>query len=319
MSSEPRTLRVAAIQSISHTGDATGNLARAEPLVAEAKARGAQLAVLPEFLTPGYAFDRVLWREAEPRGGRTERWLAELARRHAVYLGAGYLEVEGEDFFNVFALAAPDGSIVGRVRKESLPAWEGWVFRSSEQPKTLDTPLGRIAVGICNDNHTARFFERMRNDAPDLLLMPHSAPCSVIGASIMREAVSEIGAFYAREFGIPTVLANKAAARSLTPVPGLGPVRLPLEFPGLSSISDAGGEVLARLAQHEGVIVCDVRLDPARKRRPEPVQGSYWSRPPSAIPNLLGNMFERAERQARRAYERAHQERAVAALSHAAG
>ena len=41
-------MRVAAIQTVSG-GDVAANLAQAEPLVAEAAARGAQLAVLPEY------------------------------------------------------------------------------------------------------------------------------------------------------------------------------------------------------------------------------------------------------------------------------
>jgi N-carbamoylputrescine amidase len=318
-STRPRTLRVAAIQVISQTGLGAQNLARAEKLVAEAKARGAQLVVCPEFLTPGYAWDRALWNAAEPRGGMTERWLYDLARRHAIYLGAGYLEIDGDDFFNTFAFAAPDGSILGRVRKQSLPAFEGWVFRSSELPKTFESPLGRIAVGICNDNHTSHFFDRMRDEQPDLLLMPHSAPCVRVGVDMMRDAIAEIGPYYARQFGIPTVLANKAAAESVTPVPGLLPVpfrlplRLKLQFPGMSTISDSTGDVLAQMPDDEGVIVSTISLDAARKRRPERPGNFYWSRPPRDIPNVLGAAFLGLEALAKLNYEHARVERTKAA------
>jgi N-carbamoylputrescine amidase len=98
MSSQARPLRVAAIQSLSRAGDAEANLARAERWIAEAVAAGSELVVCPEFLAPGYVWDRAMWRDAEFRGGRTERWLSELSARHAIYLGAGYLEVDGEDF-----------------------------------------------------------------------------------------------------------------------------------------------------------------------------------------------------------------------------
>jgi N-carbamoylputrescine amidase len=244
--------------------------------------------VCPEFLTPGYAYERAMWHAAEPRGGITERWLSNLARRHGLYLGAGYLEVEADDFFNTFALAAPDGSILGRVRKQSLPAYEGWIFRGSDLPKTFESPLGRIAVGICHDNHTGAFFARLREDQPDLLLMPHSAPCAPFGVELMRAAVSEIGPYYARAFGIPTVLANKAQDRSITRVPGLVPLRIALEFPGLSSISDSNGELRARASGADGVIVSSVALDPRAKRRPERLNHFYWSRQPSRLATTLG-------------------------------
>src|SRR5580698_137432 len=96
-----RLLRVAALQVESRNGEGASNLARAEPLVAKAAQDGARLVLCPEFLA------------------------------------TSYLEAEGEDFFNTFALAAPDGRIAGRVRKESLPAFEGWYFKSSDEPKTI--------------------------------------------------------------------------------------------------------------------------------------------------------------------------------------
>lgn len=311
--SPARELCVAAIQVVSVTGEMANNLARAEKLVAEAAARGAQLAVCPEFLTPGYAYEAAMWRYAEPPGGMTERWLAQIARRHALYLGAGYLEVEGEDFFNTFALAGPDGAIVGRVRKQSRPAFEGWVCRGSQLPKTLDTALGRIAVGICNDNHTAAFFARMREDQPDLILMPHSAPCARIGASVLSDALAEIGPFYAQAFGIPSVLSNKAAATSFTKLPGVPLWRMKLTFPGLSTITDGDGRVAARASGSEGVLVSTVRLDPAHKRIPEPLENRYWSRRPNAIPSLIGAGFVTLERLADLAYAGQRTQRRAAA------
>ena len=47
MTSACQSLRVAAVQTVSG-GDVSANLARAEPLIAEAAAKGARLVVLPE-------------------------------------------------------------------------------------------------------------------------------------------------------------------------------------------------------------------------------------------------------------------------------
>src|SRR5262249_355603 len=141
-------------------------------------------------------------------------------------------------------------------------------FKSCTLPKTIDTALGRIAVGICQDNHTARFMGRIADASPDLILMPHSAPCMPVARALVREGLSEIAPFYARELGAPVVLGNKARTRSETPVPGLPRARLPMAFPGLSMIADSDARVVARLASGEGIVVGDVTLDPARKRRP---------------------------------------------------
>jgi len=300
----PPTVRVAAVQVASRDGEVEQNLAHAERFVAEAVERGAHLVLCPEFLAAGYIYDESIWRLGEPRDGATESWLRRLAKQHGIHIGASYLEADGDDFFNTFALAAPDGTIAGRVRKESLPAWEGWYFRSCSLPKVIETTLGRIAVGICQDNHTARFFRHVMTDEPDLLLMPHSAPCVPLSDGIMRRGLAEIGPWYARAFGIPCVLVNKAATRSRTPLPGIPLVRLRFAFPGMSTISDSDGRVLDQLPDREGVVVADVVLDPARKRRPEEPRSFYWSRAPHVFPRALGAFFVAMERLGKRAYAR---------------
>jgi N-carbamoylputrescine amidase len=311
-------LRVAAVQVESHDGEIAANLARAEPLVREAAAAGAKLVLCPEFLAAGYIYDEVIWKSGERRGGPTESWLGRLAAAHRIHIGASYLEAEGDDFFNTFALAAPDGTIAGRVRKESLPAFEGWYFKSCELPKTIDTALGRIAVGICQDNHTARFMRRIADASPDLILMPHSAPCMPVSRSLVREGLTEIAPFYARAFGAPVVLVNKARTRSSTPLPGFPRLRVPMAFPGLSMIVDGDAGVVARTASREGTIVGDVTLDPSRKRQPTVPRG-YWSRRPTRMPRLVGAFLMVMERLGKHAYARnPHRVEAAHAVAHVA-
>src|SRR5262245_50620206 len=132
-------LRVAAVQAVSRNGDVEGNLRRATKLVERAASAGAKLVVCPEFLATGYVFERAIWQSAEPTDGPTERWLRAMAQTHRVTIGASYLEVQGDDFFNTFTLVEPDGGVCGRVRKESLPAFEGWFIKGSGEPKTIET------------------------------------------------------------------------------------------------------------------------------------------------------------------------------------
>ena len=135
----PRTLRVAGVQVESRNFDVEGNLRRAESLVAAAGDRGAELVLCPELLAAGYVYDAPLWNAGEPRGGPTESWLARMARRHGIYIGASYLEASGDDFFNTFTLMKPDGSPAGRVRKQSLPGFEAWFFHRGSGPVVFGT------------------------------------------------------------------------------------------------------------------------------------------------------------------------------------
>ena len=114
------TLRVAAVQVESRDFDVLGNLRRAESLVADAGERGAELVLCPELMAAGYIYDAALWDAAEPRGGPTEAWLARMARRHGIYIGASYLEASGDDFFNTFTLEA--GRLARRAGTKTVPA-----------------------------------------------------------------------------------------------------------------------------------------------------------------------------------------------------
>jgi len=155
-----RTIRVAAIQVASIDGEVDRNLARAERLVEEAVARGARLVLCPEFLAAGYTYDISIWKLAERPSGPTETWLRRLAKAHGIYAGATYLEVDGEDFFNTSR--SPRRTDRSQAGAQGVVAGiRGWFFKSCALPKFIDTELGRIGIGICQDNHTARFFRHV--------------------------------------------------------------------------------------------------------------------------------------------------------------
>ncbi|HEV8606637.1 MAG TPA: carbon-nitrogen hydrolase family protein [Tepidisphaeraceae bacterium] len=316
-----RMLRVGGLQVESRNFDVAGNLGRAEGLVARAAERGAELVVCPELLAAGYVYDPLIWDVAEPRGGATELWLARMARQHEVYIGASYLEASGDDFFNTFALMKPDGSVAGRVRKESLPGFEGWFFRGCSGSKVIETEIGRIGVGICHDTNTGRFMRRLSDEQVDLLLMPHSGPCIAMGPLKLvgehgREMLRRAAGFYAQAFGIPTVMANKAAGEdSSSPVPWVPLVRFRFHFVGQSTICDADGKVRDQLDEREGVVVAEVALDPQRKRRPGWLPSGYWSRGAPAFPRFprsSGAMFQVVESIGKVAYALSRSRRVAA-------
>jgi N-carbamoylputrescine amidase len=287
-----RMLTVAGVQVESRNFDVEGNLRRAEPLVAAAAERGAELVLCPELLAPGYIYHRSIWDVAEPCGGPTELWLARMARQHGLYIGASYLEASGDDFFNTFCLMKPDGTAAGRVRKESLPGFEGWFFRSCSESKVIETEFGRIGIGICHDNNTARFLRRLSQDQVDLLLMPHSAPCITWGPLRLvgdhaREMLRGIARFYAETVGAPAVMVNKAAGEdSWSPIPWVPLVRLRFHCMGQTTICSADGTVCDQLDEQEGVALAEVVLDRSRKRQPASLPSGYWSRPPPLFPQF---------------------------------
>ncbi|HEY4754021.1 MAG TPA: carbon-nitrogen hydrolase family protein, partial [Candidatus Limnocylindrales bacterium] len=168
-----RTLRVAAVQMPSRLADTAANLARASAHAERAVAEGAELVLFPELMPGGYAWDERAWAGAEPSDGPTVRWLREAAARLGAWLGTSFLEAAGEDFWNTFVLVGPDGAVAGRVRKEFPSMFEARVFRGETGTHAIDTPFGRVGVGICFDAHTVVVARQFAAADVDLVLAPH--------------------------------------------------------------------------------------------------------------------------------------------------
>lgn len=138
-----RKLRVAAVQMACELGKTEKNLACAAGFVEHAAASGATLVLLPELMPGGYTLTEAIWDTAEPFDGATTRWMKSLGKRLGVYIGTSFLEVEGEDFYNTFVLANPEGQIAGRVRKNPPASFEAYFFRAGDDHHWIDTPMGR--------------------------------------------------------------------------------------------------------------------------------------------------------------------------------
>lgn len=267
-----RTVRVAAVQMESKNGLVEANLHHATPLVEQAARAGAQLILLPEFMPTGYIFSTAIWDGAEPKRGLTVQWLCENSKRLNVWMGTSFLEADGEDFFNTFVLATPDGKEAGRVRKQPPAAFEAFYTRGGAGPHVMDTELGRIGVGICYENQLSYIPRIMYESSVDLLLMPHSYPA--IAQMVM--SLGDLALHYARLLGIPAVVCNKSGPWR-SPYPGIPFYKSDSSFPGLSTIADSDGAIKAQLGNEERVIVEEVTLDLARKIRKPPRCYGRWA------------------------------------------
>ena len=225
-----------------------------------------------------YVFNAEMWDSAEPAQGRTVQWLRGNARRLGIWLGTSYLEVSGDDFFNTFVLATPDGDEAGRVRKQTPAMYEPWFFRGESGSHVISTELGMIGVGICNDNHRSYLPSLLQKGGADLVLMPHCWPLPVRAKGIVRERdlrrwheiQTGLAPLYAQLLGVPAVFVNKVGPyESPAPVCWL-PAATDMSFPGHATIADSDGSVVAQMLDEEGVITATVILDPRRKRPARP-------------------------------------------------
>jgi len=161
-------LKIAGVQFI---GEASkdANIETAIRLVRQAAAQGARIVCLSELFSTMYfcvETRREYFDWAEPIPGPTIERMAAVARETGIVLIAPIFERAPDGrFFNTAAVIGPDGALIGKYRKSSIPFMDVGL---SNEPRgnekfyfepgdlgfpTFDTPFGRIGILICYDRH----------------------------------------------------------------------------------------------------------------------------------------------------------------------
>lgn len=266
--------RVAALQMVS-TPEPAANLAAAARLIAQAAQAGAQLAVLPE------AFALFISSEqgrlgAEEAGDRPQvhRFLAEQAALHRIWLVGGTVpflergesrpraacrvfdasgaEVARYDKLHLFDVDVADGQ--GSYRESdtfargALGADRG---ASDDGVVVVDTPFGRLGLGVCYDLRFPELFQLLRARGAELIALP-SAFTRRTGLAhwlpLLRARAIETQCY--------VIGANQGGRHSAT-----------RETSGGSAIIDSWGEVLGEAGFGEACVIADIDLEKLRKER----------------------------------------------------
>ncbi len=285
MNDKVTQIRLGAVQLKSPLGQIIDNLERASRLVEQAAQQGAQIIALPELAAPGYSMSPLVWDFAETCRGKTVHWTSETARRFGVYLGCGFIEAEGTEFYNSYILCQPDGKVASIVRKTMA---ETAIFKCAAGSHIIETDLGIIGLGICADNLFSPMVKLMQAQSADLLLMPHAVPVPFkVGGLVSQADIEGIrnrgggkASQMAQLLGIPSVYINSVGPRGPEKWSGIiGSAINPDSWRllGLSTIVDSDGTLLAQMDElTEGVIVSAVTMDPRRKVTTTPkIYGSY--------------------------------------------
>jgi N-carbamoylputrescine amidase len=279
---ETRHLNIGVVQIDSEVGTISANLEHAGELVNAAARQGAQIVLTPELMPCGYTLTEAIWDYAEPLDGQTVAWLRQLAKQLHIFLGTTFLEASSEDFYNTFVLAASDGSIVGRVRKNPPASLEAYFYRGGNDSHVIESALGRIGVGICFENLLYEHLQEMQRASVDFILQPTAAgrPKPMKPGDVERfdSMIRRCAPYHARTLGVPVALSDQTGLIN-TELPG-GFGEFNSSFPGYSQIVDSDGKVKAWMKAEEGVIVADVILSPERKRSKRPrCYGGMWAFP----------------------------------------
>ncbi|OXJ02065.1 MULTISPECIES: carbon-nitrogen hydrolase family protein [Burkholderia] len=164
--------QVAALQMVS-TPDVARNLAEARRLIAEAAGEGAQLVLLPEYFCFMGHRDTDKLALAEPyQDGPIQRFLAEAARRHGVWVIGGTLPLkapEPDRVLNTTLVFDPSGNEAARYDKIHLFNFEkgdesfdeARTIRAGDTVVAFDAPFGRVGLSVCYDLRFPELYRRM--------------------------------------------------------------------------------------------------------------------------------------------------------------
>ena len=174
----PESVRVAGIVLKWITADKRRNFERAEPMIRDAAARGAEIVITTECFLDGYAIrDKTIpidaWRslgETIPGGAYLTR-LQTLADELDIHLVAGMLERDGRATHNAAVLIGPDGRLIGHYRKQRMGHERVRNIPGDDSP-VFDTRFGKIGMMICADRRDPEVIGRFGEAGAELMICP---------------------------------------------------------------------------------------------------------------------------------------------------
>jgi len=264
--STARPVTVSAVQ-MACAWDSEGNIVRAEKLVREAAARGAQIILLPElFETPYFCIEQDVRHLALARPlaeSPAVRHFSAIARELGVVLPVSFFERAGHAYFNSIAILDADGSNLGVYRKSHIPNGPGYQEKSYFSPgdtgfRVWSTRFARIGVGICWDQWFPEIARVMALRGAELFFFPTAIgieppPALPVNS---REHWQRTQQGHAAANLTPLVASNRyGLERSLQDPQGLY-----INFYGSSFIADATGAKVAE-APEEGDAVLTHTFD----------------------------------------------------------
>jgi predicted amidohydrolase len=169
----PRSVRVASVHYQPRPGK-TPKEKREQfaTFIEQAAKHKAKLVVLPETLTY-YATGKSFADCAEPVPGPSTEYFGELAKRHDLYIVAGLVERDKHLIYNVAVLLGPDGNIVGKYRKVTLPRSEieAGITPGEDYP-VFDTRFGKVGMMVCYDGFFPEVARQLGNNGAEVIAWP---------------------------------------------------------------------------------------------------------------------------------------------------
>ena len=258
-------VRVAVVQMASGP-KVSANLDETARLLADAAARGAKLAVLPEnFALMGRSLKENLEIREQPESGPIQDFLAKQAQQNGMWLVGGTIPMQTESPDKVRAaciLFDDNGAQVTRYDKIHLfdvmvngdsqeHYAESETIDAGANLSVVDTPFGRLGLAVCYDLRFPELFRAMVVEGAEIIVLP-SAFTAVTGRAHWETLI--------RARAVENLCYVLAADQGGFHVSGR-------ETYGDSMVVDPWGTILDRLPKGPGVIVQDIELERVHQLR----------------------------------------------------
>ena len=103
-----------------------------------AQVRDVDFVILPELSTPGYIPTPEIWDYRGAGRALTKAWAVSMAQKYDMYIGCGYLDHSGGEYYNAYLIACKTASAASSI-KRSLSQ----TCSSGQISHIIQTPLGR--------------------------------------------------------------------------------------------------------------------------------------------------------------------------------
>lgn len=283
-----RKVTVAAVQ-MSCSNVVAENISKADRMVREAAAKGAQIILLPELFERQYFCQERRYEYYDFAKSVDENdavlHFKQLAKELGVVIPVSFYERDINVLYNSIAVIDADGTVLGVYRKTHIPDdhfyQEKFYFTPSDTGfKVWDTRFGRIGIGICWDQWFPETARAMAVQGAELLFYP-----TAIGSEPIIECDSmphwrRCMQGHAGSNLMPVIAANRIGREDVKPCKENNNQESALVFYGSSFMTDETGELVQNASRDkEEVLIYTYDLDEIevnrlswgifRDRRPE--------------------------------------------------
>ena len=255
------------------------NIAKADKMVRQAAAEGANIILLPELFERPYFCQERRYEYYDYALPVTEnpavRHFMETAEELSLVIPVSFYERDKNRLYNSIAVIDRDGTLLGVYRKTHIPDdhyyQEKFYFSPGDTGFLVwNTGYGRIGIGICWDQWFPETARILALKGAELLLYP-----TAIGSEPVLEKDSS--AYWRRTMkghaaanDIPVIAANRIGREDVEPCEENGGQSSSLTFYGSSFMTDGTGEVIKSASRDkEEILTAVYDLEKLAKERLE--------------------------------------------------